>query len=76
MTWWRRAYDWLQINMLEGRLLRGGYRRLHEKQVADATMRTKLIIHDLADAVIMLRTVADEVESALLEINEENPDDR
>lgn len=76
MTWWRRVWCWLRMNLLEGRLQRGGYRRLHEEQVADATVRTKRVIHDLADAVIMLRTVADEVEGALLETDEEDPDDR
>lgn len=76
MRWWRRAYGWLRMNMLEGRLQRGGYRRLREDQVADVNRRTKRVLHDLADAVIALRTVADEVETALLEIEGEAVDDR
>lgn len=75
MTWWRQARNWLVMNLLEGRLQRGGYRRLHEEQVADASVRTRRVIHDLADAVIVLRTVADEVEAALLEIDREGPDE-
>lgn len=75
MTWWRRARNWLSMNLLEGRLQRAGYRRLHEEQVADAAVRTKRVIHDLADAVIMLRTVADDVEHALMEIEGEGFDD-
>lgn len=75
-VWWRRSWDWLRMNLLEGRLQRGGYRRLHEDQVADISLRSKLMLHELADAVIRLRTVADEVEDALLEMNEENLDDR
>ena len=75
MTWWRRCWSWLRMNMLEGRLQRGGYRRLHEEQVADVNRRTKRVIHDLADAVIALRTVADEVETALVETVGEAFDD-
>lgn len=72
MTPWERTWNWLRMNLLEGRLQRGGYRRLHEEQVAEASARTKNVIHDLADAVIMLRTVADQVECALLEIEGED----
>lgn len=72
---WQRTRGWLWMNLLEGRLQRGGYRHLHEEQVADASMRTKLMLHELADAVIRLRTVADEVEGALREIDGEDSDD-
>lgn len=75
MIWWQRCRNWLQMNLLEGRLQRGGYRRLHEEQVAVAAVRTKRVIHDLADAVIMLRTVADQVETALMEIDGEGFDE-
>lgn len=74
-AWWRRSCAWLEMNLLEGRLQRSGYRRLHEEQVADAAMRTKRVIHDLADAVIVLRTVADQVEQALREMDAEDFDD-
>lgn len=71
MTWWRRLWGWAELEILEGRLQRSGYRRLHETQVADAKVRTKRVIHDLADAVIVLRTVADQVETALRELDDE-----
>ena len=70
MTQWRRLRSWVHLNLLEGKLQRHGYRRLHEEQVADAAVRTKRVIHDLADAVILLRTVADQVETALLDMDE------
>lgn len=75
MTSWSQFCSWVRMNLLEGKLQRHGYRRLHEEQVADATVRTKRVIHDLADAVIMLRTVADQVETALTEIEGEGFDD-
>lgn len=75
MKRWRRWCSWWQLNLLEGRLQRRGYRRLHETQVADAGVRTKRVIHDLADAVIVLRTVADNVEIALREMGEGGFDD-
>jgi hypothetical protein len=68
MNLWRRFRNWLSLWLLEGRLQRGGFRRLHEEQVADASVRTKRVIHDLADAVIMLRSVAEQVEAALEEL--------
>lgn len=70
IRWWRPLCSWVTMNLLEGKLLRHGYRRLHEEQVADAGRRTKRVIHDLADAVIMLRTVADDVEHALMDMEE------
>ena len=74
-AWWRRVCHWLEMNMLEGKLQRGGYRRLHQRQVAESSVRTKRVIHDLADAVIMLRTVADQVEQALKDMDGEGFDD-
>lgn len=71
MKWWRRFYNWVHLNLLEGKLQRHGYRRLHEEQVTVASARTKRVIHDLADAVIMLRTVADEVEQILRDMDGE-----
>lgn len=70
MIWCRRFWSWLHLNLLEGRLQRRGYRRLHETQVAESQVRTRRVIHDLADAVIMLRTVADQVEWALLDMEQ------
>lgn len=75
MIWWRRWCSWWQLNLLEGRLQRRGYRRLHEVQVAEAKARSRRVIHDLADAVIVLRTVADNVEIALRDIEASEFDD-
>lgn len=61
----------MRFAVLEGRLQRHGYRRLHEVQVIDATERSKRVIHDLADAVIILRSVAEQVERALEEMGED-----
>lgn len=71
MTWWRPVREWVRLTVLEGRLQRRGYRRLHELQVAEATDRSKRVIHDLADAVIVLRSVAEQVEHALEEMGED-----
>jgi CRISPR/Cas system-associated endoribonuclease Cas2 len=72
---WRRIATWVRLSLFEGRLPRGGYRRLHEMQVEEAQDRTKRVIHDLADAVIVLRTVAEQVEEALEELGERFDDD-
>lgn len=72
MSWLRRCCSWVAMNLLEGKLQRGGYRRLHQEQVAEASVRTKRIIHELADAVIQLRTVADDIENALMGMDEED----
>lgn len=71
MSWWRRLRAWVSLGLLEGRLQRRGYRRLHEAQVAEADERSKRIIHDLADAVIVLRSVAEQVEDVLKEMGED-----
>lgn len=76
VNWWRRLSTWVRLSLLEGRLQRRGYRRLHEEQVADAGVRTKRVIHDLADAVIMLRTVSEQIEDVLEEMTGEPWDDR
>lgn len=75
MNWWRRLWAWVRITLLEGRLQRRGYRRLHEQQVAEAGVRTKRVIHDLADAVIVLRTVSEQIEEAITEMSGEEWDD-
>lgn len=72
MKLWVRLCGWVRLSLLEGRLPQRGYRRLHEVQVADAQERSKRMVHDLADAVIMLRSVAEEVEQALEEMGEDH----
>lgn len=74
MSWWRRLAAWVRITLLEGRLQKQGYRRLHEMQVEEATERSKRVLHDLADAVIVLRTVAENVEQAIAEMSQEERD--
>jgi hypothetical protein len=65
MRLWRRLCGWVELSILEGRLQRGGYRRLHEAQVEESQARSKRVLYDLADAVLALEAVADEVEAAL-----------
>lgn len=76
MRWRRELWAWVRITLLGGRLQRRGYRRLHEQQVADAGLRTKRVIHDLADAVIVLRTVSEQIEESIAEMSGEDWDDR
>ena len=74
MTLWAQVCGWVRISVLEGRLQRWGYRRLHEQQVTEAQNRSRRVIHDLADAVIRLQTVADEVEDVLRDLDGEDDD--
>lgn len=76
MKLWGKVCGWVRITVLEGRLQRRGYRRLHEHQVAESHERSKRVIHDLADAVLILQATAEQIEDVLEDMTDGEENDR
>jgi hypothetical protein len=64
-----RFWHWLQHELLENKLMRSGYRRLHAQQVEEANKKTRRLAFDLSDAVDDLLAVTDHVERAFKEMD-------